>query len=155
MTLKERNAQKLQAFNEAIEAHGQCLITCNPVYPTSMVPPQYGKQYQLGLLFGYNIPIPTDDLRTDEEGVSATLSFDHRPHRVFIPWTAVYALSLPDGSARGWPQDIPAELLTTPERQAAKTGPQFKTAGEKPKTLSGVRKILPSFLKILPGGKSN
>jgi|WetSurSiteA1Bulk_404760.scaffolds.fasta_scaffold71067_2 hypothetical protein len=33
--------------------------------------------------------VPIHDLRIDEKGISATLSFDRSPHKTMIPWTAV------------------------------------------------------------------
>lgn len=41
------------------------------------------------LNIGLNTPVPIDDLRVDEEGISCTLTFNRVPHFVIMPWHAV------------------------------------------------------------------
>jgi hypothetical protein len=45
------------------------------------------------LEYGLDMPVPIDDLRTTDEGVFATLSFDRSPFSTFVPWESVIAMA--------------------------------------------------------------
>ena len=51
-----------------------------------MVPPQLKKTARVVLQYGMNMAIPIPDLDVGEDGIGATLSFDHRPCWTFVPW---------------------------------------------------------------------
>ncbi len=65
---------------------------------------------RLVLQYGYNMPIPIQDLVVDGQGIKATLSFRRVAHATVIPWSAVFAIT--DGEQRGclWEADLPADL---------------------------------------------
>lgn len=44
------------------------------------------------LEYGLDMPLPIDDLKIVENGVSATLSFSRVPFTTFVPWGAVAAI---------------------------------------------------------------
>jgi hypothetical protein len=47
--------------------------------------------------------------------VSATLSFSRIPHRTYVPWSAVYAVTCTNGCGVLYRDDIPADVaLATP-----------------------------------------
>jgi stringent starvation protein B len=61
------------------------------------------------------MPIPIADLEVTEAGVSATLSFARIPHRTYVPWSAVYAVTCTTGCGVLYGEDIPPEIaLATP-----------------------------------------
>ena len=44
------------------------------------------------LEYGMAMAVPIDDLKIDEGGISATLSFSRAPFQTFVPWEAVAAI---------------------------------------------------------------
>jgi stringent starvation protein B len=67
------------------------------------------------LQYGRNMPIPIADLEVTDAGVSATLSFSRIPHRTYVPWSAVYAVTCTNGSGVLYAEDIPADVaVATP-----------------------------------------
>ena len=80
-----------------------------------VVPAPFASQAHLVLQYGRNMPIPITDLEVTEAGVSATLSFSRVPHRTYVPWSAVYAVTCTDGCGVLYHQDIPEDVaLATP-----------------------------------------
>jgi hypothetical protein len=82
----------------ALLQEGWVHVYLDPRRPGVVVPRRFARQPQLLLAYGNNMPVPIPDLRFDDRGIRATLSFARRPHRTFVPWTAVYAITRPDGS---------------------------------------------------------
>lgn len=67
------------------------------------------------LQYGRNMPIPIDTLEVTDAGVSATLSFSRVPHRTYVPWSAVYAVTCTNGYGALYQEDIPPDVaLATP-----------------------------------------
>jgi hypothetical protein len=62
---------------------------------------------------GFSPPIP--DLVVDDDGISATLSFNRIPFATFVPWSAVYLIADFDGNGAVWQEDIPPDLLDNSE----------------------------------------
>lgn len=61
------------------------------------------------------MPIPISDLEVTDAGVSATLSFSRIPHRTYVPWAAVYAVTCTNGCGVLYGEDIPADVaVATP-----------------------------------------
>lgn len=62
-------------------------------HPDLKLPPGLFKEEGLfstiTLDYGLNMPIPIPDLKVDESGISATLSFGREPFATFVPWEAV------------------------------------------------------------------
>jgi stringent starvation protein B len=74
------------------------------------VPDELAGNRHLVLQYGRSMPIPIPDLRVDEEGVTATLSFSRVPHQTFIPWSAVYIVACTDGRGVLYDEDVPKDL---------------------------------------------
>jgi stringent starvation protein B len=74
------------------------------------VPDELAGNRHLVLQYGRSMPIPIPDLRVDEEGVSATLSFSRVPYQTFIPWSAVYIVACTDGRGVLYDEDVPKDL---------------------------------------------
>lgn len=67
------------------------------------------------LQYGRNMPIAITDLEVTDAGVSATLSFSRIPHRTYVPWSAVYAVTCTNGCGVLYSEDIPADVaVATP-----------------------------------------
>lgn len=80
-----------------------------------VVPAPFSSQAHLVLQYGRNLPIPITDLEVTEAGVSATLSFSRVPHRTYVPWSAVYAVSCTNGCGVLYPEDVPEDVaVATP-----------------------------------------
>jgi stringent starvation protein B len=61
------------------------------------------------------MPIPISDLEVTDAGISATLSFSRIPHRTYVPWSAVYAVTCTNGCGVLYAEDIPADVaVATP-----------------------------------------
>ncbi len=83
--------------------------------PGVVVPAPFSSQAHLVLQYGRNMPIPIDALEVTDAGVSATLSFSRVPHRTYIPWSAVYAITSTNGGGALYQEDIPPDVaLATP-----------------------------------------
>jgi hypothetical protein len=61
------------------------------------------------------MPIPIVDLEVTDAGLSGTLSFSRVPHRTYVPWSAVYAITSTNGCGILYREDIPSDVaLATP-----------------------------------------
>jgi stringent starvation protein B len=94
------------------------------------VPDELAGTRHLVLQYGRSMPIPIPDLRVDEEGVSATLSFSRVPYQTFIPWSAVYIVACTDGRGVLYDEDVPKDLslLARPSEAAGGAGPDAEAA---------------------------
>jgi stringent starvation protein B len=86
-----------------------------------VVPAKFAGDARLVLQVGYEMAVPITDLKIDEQGVSGTLSFDHRPFFCRVPWSAVFALVGEDGQGMTYPKDTPIEV-----EAETKLGPRRK-----------------------------
>jgi len=83
--------------------------------PGVVVPAPFSSHAHLVLQYGRNMPIPIADLEVTDAGVSATLSFSRIPHRTYVPWSAVYAVTCTNGCGVLYRDDIPTDVaLATP-----------------------------------------
>jgi stringent starvation protein B len=108
--------------------------------PGVVVPAPFSSHAHLVLQYGRNMPIAISDLEVTDAGVSATLSFARIPHRTYVPWTAVYAVTCTNGCGVLYAEDIPADVaVATPtdigivdmdvERPAPKSGYSIREEG--------------------------
>ncbi len=77
--------------------------------PGVVVPAPFSSEGHLVLQYGRAMPIPITDLEVTDAGVSATLSFSRVPHRTYVPWDAVYAVTCTNGCAVLYHEDMPAD----------------------------------------------
>jgi hypothetical protein len=75
-----------------------------------VVPPHLKGEGHLVLQYGNDLPIRIPDLRVDEFGVSATLSFARSLHQTVVPWSAVYVVASEDGRGVLYHEDIPQDV---------------------------------------------
>jgi hypothetical protein len=85
-----------------------------------VVPAPFSSQPHLALQYGYNMPIPIEDLEVTPAGVSASLSFSRIPHRTYVPWSSVYLITSTNGTGVLYQEDVPADvalsLIGDPEK---------------------------------------
>jgi stringent starvation protein B len=91
-----------------------------------VIPAPFASQGHLVLQYGRNMPIPISDLEVTEEGISATLSFSRVPHRTYVPWTAVYAISCTNGCGVLYREDVPDDVTVAMPMEAGLVGLPWK-----------------------------
>ena len=89
---------------------GQVMVHLDPRREGVQVPGYLAEDPVLRLNIAYGFNLPT--LEVDDEGVYAVLSFGGRDFGCWLPWPAVFALTLPDRDHQGslWPEDMPDEI---------------------------------------------
>jgi hypothetical protein len=75
------------------------------------------------LTYGPALPVPVVDLRLEETGIGATLSFNRVPSPTFVPWDAVWALAGPGGAIE-FAGDIPPEVIASRADPSLIPGPE-------------------------------
>ena len=86
------------------------------------VPDEFAVNRHLVLQYGQNMPIPIPDLKVNDEGITATLSFRRIPHRTFVPWSAVYIVACNDGRGILYYEDVPEDVSFVARPIDSKTG---------------------------------
>ena len=107
----------------ALMLRGSVFVHLDPRREGTEVPTWLSRQPQLVLQVGLDLPIPIPDLRIDEDGLFATLSFSRTPYACTVPWGAVFALVGEDGRGMVWPEDLPSEIAAEVEREAGRRAP--------------------------------
>lgn len=68
-----------------------------------VVPAYLKRNNSLVLQIGYNLMKAIPDLKLDEEGISATLSFSESPFSCFVPWNALSVVVTESKEVLAWP----------------------------------------------------
>jgi hypothetical protein len=103
----------------ALLLKGTVFVHLDPRCEDVVVPPWLRRQPQLVLQVGLDMrPVPIPDLRIDEAGVYATLSFNRNAFTCAVPWDAVFAVVGDDGRGMVWPASMPKEIAAEVEREA-------------------------------------
>ena len=108
MDVSERPS-KQEAFLTLL-SEGWVALHLDARRPGVVVPAPFSSQAQLVLQYGRSMPIPIPDLEVTAAGVSATLSFSRVPHRTYVPWSAVFAVTCTNGCGALYREDVPREL---------------------------------------------
>ncbi len=102
---------KREVLTEFLGAPGaRALIHLDARVPGVKVPSRYAKNADLVLEVGRRLPVPIPDLTIDEQGVSATLSFDHGQSFCRVPWQAIFVITEATDHGGLWFDDVPIEL---------------------------------------------
>lgn len=102
----------------ALLLKGTVYVHLDPRIDGVAVPKQFRKDHQLVLQIGLDMPVPIPDLRVDDTGIRATLSFQRTPFACEVPWDSVFALVGEDGKGHIWPESLPAEIRGEIAREA-------------------------------------
>jgi stringent starvation protein B len=117
----DERPSKRDAFN-AFFGEGWVSIHLDARRDGVKVPEEHTSNRHLVLQYGQNMPIPIPDLRVDDQGITATLSFSRTPHRTFVPWTAVYIVACNDGRGILYYEDVPEDVSFIARPIDGKTG---------------------------------
>jgi hypothetical protein len=118
------SAPAKREFAIALLQESSVFIHLDPRRDGVIVPSWLKRQPQLVLQIGLNMAVRIPDLDIGEEAVCCTLSFNRSPFFCRLPWTAVFGLVGEDGRGRIWPEDVPIEIATQMQQQAAKDNPK-------------------------------
>jgi len=102
---------------------GSLFVHLDPRRDGTEVPIWLARQAQLVLQVGLDLPIPIPDLRIDDDGLFATLSFSRTPYACTVPWSSIFALVGEDGRGMVWPEDLPPEIAAEVDREAGRRAP--------------------------------
>lgn len=95
---------------------------------------------------GYQTPTPIHNLTIHElNGITGVFSFNREPHRVELPWSAVFAIG-----PYTWIGEVPAEARAAYRASV----PPPPTPASKTPTLAGFRKRRKTKLTLIQGGRS-
>jgi hypothetical protein len=120
---------KKDVFNELLELGTVQLHVVKGGLGVAGIPEEIpGPFIALNYNLQYKAP-PITDLRVDDDGVTATLSFNQMQHFTFVPWTSVMAIS-------GEEPGIAVSYTTTKESVAS-----FKPAAAKDPELPRLRLV--------------
>jgi stringent starvation protein B len=117
----DERPSKRDAFN-AFFGEGWVSIHLDARRDGVKVPDDFNGNRHLVLQYGQNMPIPIPDLKVDDEGITATLSFSRTPHRTFVPWSAVYIVACNDGRGILYYEDVPEDVSFVARPIDSKTG---------------------------------
>lgn len=84
-------------------------VHLNPDIPGVVLPPHLMEFEQVVLNLGHQMAVPIPDLNLDEDGITATLSFDRSPFTVKLPWESVFGISIGEKGAV-WVASMPVEF---------------------------------------------
>jgi hypothetical protein len=128
----EREIPSKGEVADALLTQGSVFLHLDPRPEGVQVPGWLKGQPQVVLQVGLHMPVPIPDLRVDERGVFATLSFNRQPFPCVVPWESVYAVVGDDGRGMVWPEDMPPEIVAEVEREARRHGLKDVSAGVEP-----------------------
>ena len=84
------------------------MVCLNARHPDVDVPKDHKNNPSLNLIFNFNFKKP---IKITEEGLSATLAFQGKPHACVIPFEAVWAIFMPHSKeGQVWDESIPEEV---------------------------------------------
>lgn len=92
------------------------------------MPENLKAQRNVLLQFSRRDGFATRDLIVDADGVRATLSFNRRPFRVVVPWSAVFGITDGRGRVHVYEAEFPADALGSarPTAPAPRGKPQLR-----------------------------
>lgn len=112
--------EKRLRFDDLLQ-RGWVTIHLDSRRPGVKLPDRFMGEVDFRLQYGRDMPRPIPDLVSNDEGVSATLSFDGEPQPTHVPWSAVFLITDRKGQGRWYREDTPPEALSRLE--AMKTQP--------------------------------
>lgn len=104
---------------ERLLGEGNAYVYLDPRSPEVLLPSWLLQQPQVMLHLGYGLAVPIPDLELDEDGFSATLSFNRTPVFCRVPWTSVFAIAGDDGRGHVFLESVPPEVRREIDRAAA------------------------------------
>lgn len=132
---------KLDTFGHMLKTGNVVVVVLDSRRPDVELPAEHKSAPGLVLHYGLNMARPIPDLFADEEGISGTLSFNQCPVQTFVPWSAVYAMFIPDVAGAFWQDDCPPDvkvkgpppLSIVPAEDPVRTMPEDPIPTERPR----------------------
>lgn len=118
---------------------GTVFVHLDPRRDGVAIPAWLRTQPQVVLQIGLDMPVPIPDLKVDDSGVLATLSFQRTPFTCVVPWDAIFAMVGDDGKGMVWPDALPPEIAAEVEREAHRHQDEDKPAGKPDRRVSARR----------------
>ena len=125
--------EKRDAMLELLD-RGLVMVHLDPRCEGVVVPEWLSEDPTLRLNIAYGFNLPALDI--DEEGIYVVLSFGGQNHGCTLPWSAIFAITLPQEEHDGqvWPSSLPKELIETmaavetisEDAEAQAPGPQLR-----------------------------
>ncbi len=109
---------------EALLRTGSVDLYLDPREPGVVVPPRFRQDAGLALRIGGDLPVPLADLYVDDDGLSATLSFDGQPFHCEVPWRAVVAIVSTQAGRAVWAARMPPEFLCDDSHTGGQLSPR-------------------------------
>lgn len=135
-------SQEKKQWMETLLETSWVMVLFDPRKEKVQLPEYLKKETHVALQYGYHMPIPIRDFQIDDQGISATLSFQQRFSFTFVPWSAVFAISDGEQKNKVWEKDIPTDLDLPPTHTSGPLQPAQTESVLKPKAR-------PSHLKIV------
>lgn len=148
---------KNDALLELLATHYSVFVHVDTRKPGVIVPDKLKGQPQVAFQLGLDLkPTPVRHLRVEDEGWSATMTFNRRQFDCFVPWEAVWAIIGEEtGIGAHWPADIPLEVKKKlEEKQAAARFPAKAGLAETAKPVTPARTLPPGW-SVIEGGKKD
>lgn len=105
----EARPTKVTAF-EAMLRDGWASLHVDARRPGVILPAALRREAHVTLEYARSSGAAMPDLCVARAGVSATLSLDHTLVWTYVPWSAVFAISDPEGRAVLYREDLPNEV---------------------------------------------
>jgi hypothetical protein len=90
--LKIEATHDLKGTFEHLLCHNGVVLAVNPSADGVALPPHLYSKPHVVITYELEPVVPIHDLKVDDDGIHATLSFDRTPFATFIPWGAVLAM---------------------------------------------------------------
>lgn len=142
-----RLIKKDEALLELLSVFSSVFVHTDTRKDGVIVPKQLLGQPQVVFELGLNMPRPIRDLRVDDAGWSAVLSFGTQSFRCLLPWSAVYLIVGNTGIGSEWPKDKPKEA------RIQRVAPDTKSVGSYAADVKA--KTLPPGWKVIEGGRKD
>lgn len=116
---------------EVMHAAGPVMVHLDPKHTEVAIPTRARRDHaHVNLRFGEGLQPPVHNMRVDEAGLRAVLTFSGVAHTVFVPWGAVFGMTsearFGAAGTRVWRDSVPEEVFQRMEPLAGKLAPTRK-----------------------------
>lgn len=118
--LSDGKINKKELFLKALETHAVSIFVIN--HPELKMPIPVNESQGIVLNYSFTFPVPIPDLKIDDTGISATLSFNRIPCATFVPWDAVAQIAVVGSFNVTFIETI--EKITAPQEKPVETKPR-------------------------------
>lgn len=102
------SASKKDFASNVLKNGGQMFVHLDATHSAVAVPSWLKDKSELVLQFGDDVP--TNDLNVSDIGITATLYFNKSPHKCFIHWASIFAITDDKRNGRLYVEAMPSSL---------------------------------------------